>query len=63
MLLQHLALVELYLLLSADVEESGWSSDSSTSADSSKYSSTNARRCNYSLNVLPMMDEVIIRNM
>jgi len=36
------------------------SSDSSTSADSSKYNSTSVRCCNYSLNVLPMMGEGII---
>jgi len=45
------------------VEESERSSDSSTSADGSKYGSTSARCCNYSLNVLLMMDEGIIRNM
>ena len=39
------------------------SSDSSTSVGDSKYSSTSARCCNYSLNVLLMMDEGIIRNM
>ena len=38
-------------------------SDSSTSAEDSKYGSTNARCCNYSLRVLLMMDEGIIRNM
>ena len=38
-------------------------SDSSTSADGSKYGSSSARCCNYSLSVLLMMDEGIIRNM
>jgi len=38
-------------------------SDSSTSADGSKHGSTSARCCNYSLNMLLMMDEDIIRNM
>jgi hypothetical protein len=33
-------------------------SDSSTSADGNKYGSTSAGCCNYSLNVLLMMDEV-----
>jgi len=37
--------------------------DSSTSADGSKYGSTSVRCCNYSLNVLLMMNEGIIRNM
>ena len=37
--------------------------DSSTSAEGSKYDSTSARCCNYSLNVLLMMDKGIIRNM
>jgi len=36
---------------------------SSTSADGSKYGSTSARCCNYSLSVLLMMDEGNIRNM
>jgi hypothetical protein len=36
-------------------------SNSSTSTDSSKYSSASARCCNYSLRVLLMMGEVIIR--
>ena len=39
-----------------------WSCDSSTSTDGSKYGSTSARCCNYSLNVLLMMDEGVIRN-
>ena len=38
-------------------------SDSFTSADGSKYDSTSARCCNYSLSVLLMMGEGIIRNM
>jgi len=38
-------------------------SDSSTSADGIKYGSTSARCCNYSLSVLLMMGEGIIRNM
>ena len=37
--------------------------DSSTSADCSKHGSTSARCCNYSLSVLLMMGEDIIRNM
>jgi len=44
------------------VKESELSSDSSMSADGSKYGSTSAR-CNYSLSVLLMTDEGIIRNM
>ena len=36
---------------------------SSTTADGSQYSSNNARCCNYSLSVLPMMGEGITRNM
>ena len=35
---------------------------SSTTANGSKYGSTSARCCNYSLHVLLMMDEGIIRN-
>ena len=41
----------------------GTSSESSMSADGSKYGSTSARCCNYSLKVLLMMDVGIIRNM
>ena len=37
-------------------------SDSSTSADGNKCGLTSARCCNYSLNVLLMMDEGIIQN-
>ena len=55
--LHHLALFEPYLLPSVDVEES------STSVDGSKYGSTSARGCNYSLGVLLVMDVGIIRNM
>ena len=51
------ALVEPYLLSPTDVEESELSSDSSTSVGDSKYSSTSARCCNYSLSVLLVMDE------
>ena len=42
-----------------------WSrnSDSSTTAEGSKYGSTSARCCNYSLHVFLMMDDGIIRNM
>ena len=58
----HLALVKPYLL-SADVEESELSSDSSTSVNGSKYGSIGARCCNYSLSVLLVMDEGITRNM
>ena len=61
--LQHLALVKPCLLPSVVVEESEPDPDSSTSADGSKYISTSARCCNYSLNVLLMTDEGITRNM
>ena len=57
--LQHQAWVEPFLLPSAEVEDRNCSSDSSTSADGSKYGSTSAR-CNYSLSVLLMMDEGIV---
>ena len=39
------------------------SSDSSTTADDTKYGSTNVRRCNYSLRVLLMMGGGITQNM
>jgi hypothetical protein len=51
------------LLPSADMGESELRSDSPMSADGSKYGSTSAKCCNYSLNVPLMMDENIIRNM
>jgi len=54
-----MALVEPYLLPSSAVEESGLSYDPSTTAECSKYGSTNARYCNYSLYVLLMMGEGI----
>ena len=37
--------------------------DSSTTAEASKYGSTSARCCNYSFKVLLMRGEVITRNM
>ena len=41
----------------------GTGSDSTATADGSKYGPTTARCCNYSLRVLLMMDESITRNM
>ena len=49
-----------FQLPSSNVAKSGLGSDS-TSADGRKYGPTSAR-CNYSLHVLQMMDEGIIRN-
>jgi hypothetical protein len=49
-----------YLLLSWRIRNE--SSDSSMTTEGSKYVSTSARCCNYSLNVLLMMDEGIIQN-